>query len=33
VFDKFVKSLNDKGLPGTKLMSEWQRLEKQYTIK
>jgi TRAP-type C4-dicarboxylate transport system substrate-binding protein len=33
VFDKFVKTINDKGLPGTKLMSEWQRLEKQYTIK
>jgi TRAP-type C4-dicarboxylate transport system substrate-binding protein len=33
VFDKFVAGLNAKGLPGTKLMSEWQRLEKQYTIK
>jgi TRAP-type transport system periplasmic protein len=33
VFDKFISTLNAKGLPGTKLMSEWQRLEKQYTIK
>jgi TRAP-type C4-dicarboxylate transport system substrate-binding protein len=33
VFDKFVESLNTQGLPGTKLMSEWQRLEKEYTIK
>jgi TRAP-type transport system periplasmic protein len=33
VFDKFVASLNAKSLPGTKLMSEWLRLEKQYTIK
>jgi TRAP-type C4-dicarboxylate transport system substrate-binding protein len=33
VFDKYVADLNAKGLPGTKLMSEWQRLEKQYTLK
>jgi TRAP-type C4-dicarboxylate transport system substrate-binding protein len=33
VFDKFVADLNAKGLPGTKLMSEWQRLEQQYKIK
>jgi TRAP-type C4-dicarboxylate transport system substrate-binding protein len=33
VFDKYVKDLEAKGLPGTKLMAEWQRLEKQYTIK
>jgi TRAP-type C4-dicarboxylate transport system substrate-binding protein len=33
VFDKYVADLNAKGLPGTKLMAEWQRLEKQYTIK
>lgn len=33
VFDKYVADLQAKGLPGTKLMAEWQRLEKQYTIK
>jgi TRAP-type C4-dicarboxylate transport system substrate-binding protein len=30
VFDKFVASLNDTGLPGTKLMAEFQQLEKKY---
>jgi TRAP-type transport system periplasmic protein len=33
VFDKYVADLEAKGLPGKKLMSEWQRLEKQYTLK
>jgi TRAP-type transport system periplasmic protein len=31
VHDKFAKSLDDKGLPGTKLMSEYLRLEKKYS--
>jgi TRAP-type C4-dicarboxylate transport system substrate-binding protein len=33
VFDKFVADLEAKGLPGTKLMAEWKRLEVQYKIK
>lgn len=33
VFDKFVSGLEAKGLPGTKLMSEWKKLETQYKIK
>jgi TRAP-type transport system periplasmic protein len=32
VFNQFVNELNSMGLPGTRLMSEWQRLEQQYTI-
>jgi TRAP-type C4-dicarboxylate transport system substrate-binding protein len=31
VKDAFVKELNDMGLPGTKLMEEYLRLETQYS--
>ncbi|MDD5701776.1 MAG: TRAP transporter substrate-binding protein DctP [Dehalococcoidales bacterium] len=33
VFDKFISDLEARGLPGQKLMAEWQRLEQQYIIK